>query len=93
MSSGLAAAQASGVSFVVPVRNGAAFVRETFQSIFAQADGRPMEVIAVDDRSTDESAEILRQTSAMWPIRIIAAGDTASPAQRRGRFVTTSMRP
>jgi glycosyltransferase involved in cell wall biosynthesis len=63
--------RASGVSFVVPVRNGAPFLRETFQAIFAQADGRPMEVIAVDDRSTDGSSQILRQLTAISPIRIV----------------------
>ena len=31
-----------GVSFVVPVHNGAAFVRETLEAILAQDDGRPM---------------------------------------------------
>ena len=62
----------AGVSFVVPVHNGAAFIRETLQSIFAQADGRPMEVIVVDDESRDGSAAILQQLVTMWPIRIIA---------------------
>jgi len=77
--------RAIGVSFVVPIRNGAPFLRETFQSIFAQADGRPMEVIAVDDRSTDGSSEILRQLTALWPIRIVAGeGRGAAAALNAG---------
>jgi glycosyltransferase involved in cell wall biosynthesis len=43
-----------GVSFVVPVHNGAACVREALESILGQADGRPMEIIVVDDSSQDD---------------------------------------
>src|SRR5437870_13543535 len=50
--------EAAGVSFVVPVRNGAGLIRETLESILAQADGRPLEVIVVDDGSADGSAEL-----------------------------------
>ena len=61
-----------GVSFVVPVHNGAAWVRETLEAILSQADGRPMEVIVVDDRSRDGSSAILRQLAGEWPLRIVA---------------------
>lgn len=61
-----------GVSFVVPVHNGAAWIREALEAIFAQADGRPMEVIVVDDCSRDESAHLLRQLSERWPLQILA---------------------
>jgi len=61
----------SGVSFVVPVHNGAACIRETLASIFAQADGRPVEVIVVDDWSRDGSSARLRELAAEWPIRIL----------------------
>ncbi|MBI3493618.1 MAG: glycosyltransferase [Acidobacteria bacterium] len=66
-----------GVSFVVPVHNGAAWIRDTFESILSQADGRPMEVIVVDDCSRDESSGILRQLAESRPLRNIAiiAGD------------------
>src|SRR5205823_14807024 len=65
------AAAARGVTFVVPVHNGALWIRETLESILAQADGRPMDVIVVDDRSGDGSAGILRRLAAIWPIRIV----------------------
>ena len=42
----------TGVSFVVPVHNGAAHLAETLASIGAQADGRPIEIIVVEDGST-----------------------------------------
>ena len=60
-----------GVSFVVPVHNGASCVRETLDAIFAQDDGRPMEVIVVEDRSADDSLALLRQLAAVYPLRIV----------------------
>jgi glycosyltransferase involved in cell wall biosynthesis len=48
-----------GVSFVVPVHNGASHLRETLASIVAQADGRPMEIVVVEDGSRDGSAALL----------------------------------
>lgn len=61
-----------GVSFVVPVHNGAVWIRETLESILSQADGRPMEVIVVDDRSSDGSSEVLHALAKQWPLRIVA---------------------
>ena len=51
----------TGVSFVVPVRNGAPWIRDTIAAIAAQADGRPLEIIVVDDRSVDGSSELLKR--------------------------------
>jgi glycosyltransferase involved in cell wall biosynthesis len=47
------------VSVVVPVFNGERFLRETLGSILDQ-DYRPLEVIVVDDGSTDSTADIAR---------------------------------
>ena len=69
-----------GVSFVVPVHNGAAWIRETLGAILRQADGRPMEVIVVDDRSRDGSAAILRQLASQWPLRIVAGDGRGAAA-------------
>jgi GT2 family glycosyltransferase len=60
-----------GVSFVVPVRNGAACVRQALESVVAQADGRPMEIIVVDDRSSDDSSALLHRLAEIWPLRIV----------------------
>jgi glycosyltransferase involved in cell wall biosynthesis len=46
------------VSVVMPVYNGAKYLRQALDSALAQIYA-PLEVIAVDDGSTDESAEIL----------------------------------
>jgi glycosyltransferase involved in cell wall biosynthesis len=69
-----------GVSFVVPVHNGAACIRETLASIFAQADGRPREVIVVDDWSRDGSSALLRELALEWPIRILRGQGRGAPA-------------
>ncbi len=61
----------TGVSFVVPVHNGAAHLPETLASIAAQADGRPMEIIVVEDRSDDDSAALLQSLSAIYPLTIV----------------------
>jgi glycosyltransferase involved in cell wall biosynthesis len=60
-----------GVSFVVPVHNGAACIREALEAILAQADGRPMEIIVVDDHSHDGSSAVLQRLAAIWPLRIV----------------------
>src|SRR5690242_14599686 len=74
-----------GVSFVVPVRNGAAWIEETLAAIVAQADGRPIEIIVVDDGSRDESGAIVRRLAARWPLRVVDGGGAgAAAALNRG---------
>ncbi len=78
----------AGVSFIVPVRNGAACVAEAIEAIFAQADGRPMEVIVVDDRSGDRSSEILTAIARRRPLVIVAGdGRGAAAALNQGLAV------
>lgn len=47
------------VSVIIPVHNSEQFLAETIESVLAQSY-RPIEVIVVDDGSTDESANIAR---------------------------------
>jgi len=61
-----------GVSFVVPVHNALQSIRDTLDAILSQADGRPMEVIAVDDRSDDGTSELLRELADTRQVRVIA---------------------
>ena len=46
------------VSCIVPVYNGERYLRETLDSIFAQSH-RPMQVIVVDDGSTDATPDVV----------------------------------
>jgi hypothetical protein len=80
-----------GVSFVVPVHNGAACVRDALASIVAQADGRPMEIIVVDDASDDDSSAVLQELAQVWPLHIIAgeargAAAASNTGVRAARF-------
>ncbi len=48
-----------GVSFVVPVRNGARWLEAVFAAILAQGGDRQLELLAVEDGSTDGSSDML----------------------------------
>jgi glycosyltransferase involved in cell wall biosynthesis len=50
-------------SVIVPVYNGARFLAEALQSVAAQ-DAQPLELLVVDDGSTDESVAIARAHGA-----------------------------
>ncbi|MEM7164171.1 MAG: glycosyltransferase family A protein [Planctomycetota bacterium] len=79
------------VSFVIPVRDGAAYLRESIESALQQSVP-PLEVIVVDDGSTDTSAEIAESFGA--PVRCERRGQAGQSAARnhgvsvaRGEFV------
>jgi glycosyltransferase involved in cell wall biosynthesis len=66
------------VSVVIPVYNKAPFLKECFQSVFEQTYS-DFELIAIDDRSTDDSLAVLR--SFRDPrLRIIALDTNLGPA-------------
>jgi glycosyltransferase involved in cell wall biosynthesis len=63
----------STVSVVVPTFNGAPFIREALESVFAQTR-LPAEIIVADDCSTDATAAIVSDLAgqAPVPVRLIA---------------------
>lgn len=52
---------AAAVTVVIPCYNGQAFIARTLQSVLDQQPDVPAQIIVVDDGSTDQSAEIVKQ--------------------------------
>lgn len=74
------------VTCVIPVFNGERYLRETLESVFAQTHGK-LEVIVVDDGSTDASAEIASADARLTCLRQANAGHAA--ARNRGLSAAT----
>ena len=81
-----------GTSVIIPVRNGANFIREAISSVLAQLD-RGDELIIVDDGSSDETLSIVlavadpRMRVLSTTGRGVAAARNAGLAVARGEFV------
>lgn len=77
------------VSVVIPVYNGARFLRAALESVFAQTY-RPIQVIVVDDGSIDESGPIAQSFPDVHYIRQenkgVAAARNAGIEAARGEF-------
>lgn len=72
----------SSVSVIIPCYNGAPYLRETLESALAQTH-TPLEVIVVDDGSTDDSAAIAESFGP--PVRVIRQENQGeSVARNRG---------
>ena len=83
-----AARARTGVTFLVPVKNGMPGLSRTLASIEMQADGRPMEIIVVDDRSQDSSTAWLAERARERRIRLLnGAGRGVSAALNVGMGV------
>ncbi len=70
------------VSVVIPVHNGAHFLSEAIESALNQTL-RPIEILAVDDASTDNSIRIIEQIKSDIPIRIIRRTANGGPGSAR----------
>jgi glycosyltransferase involved in cell wall biosynthesis len=79
------------VSVVIPMRNAERYVKATLESVLAQ-DGVDLEVVVVDDGSTDHSADIVRAIAERrirmiaGPQKGIAAAFNAGLAAARGQI-------
>jgi hypothetical protein len=65
------------LSVLMPTYNGAAYVAAALDSIADQV-GDDVEVIALDDGSTDETLALLRRYAERLPLRIVARGRIGS---------------
>ena len=82
------------ISVVIPVRNGERFIGRTLQSVLNQSY-QNIEVIVVDDGSTDSSLAIAKQVAANDPrVRYhsgpragVGAARNCGIAQSRGEFI------
>ena len=71
-----------GVSTIIPCLNGERYLAETIGSVLAQSY-RPLEIVVVDDGSTDRSVEIARSFGD--PVRVLTQPRSgASAARNRG---------
>lgn len=60
-----------GVTFVIPVLNGARTLKRCLSSILAQRDDRPFQIIAIDDGSLDRSLRLLTKLQRDGVLRLI----------------------
>lgn len=61
-----------GVSFVVPVRNAEQWIEGVLRAILEEDDGRPFEIIVVNDHSRDRSSELVAgMTAADNRVRVV----------------------
>ena len=74
-------ASAGTISVVVTTHNRAALVQETLASVFAQTRA-PLEVIVVDDGSTDDTSERLAPIAAAGRIRYVRQANAGLAAAR-----------
>lgn len=58
------------ISIIIPVYNGARFLAETLESVAGQTY-RPLEVVVVDDGSTDQSAQIVAEAQQRLDLPIL----------------------
>lgn len=70
----------TSISVIIPVKNAEATLDRCLASIFASTEP-PLEVIVVDDGSTDRSPEIARA----HPVTLLEAGDPGGVARARNR--------
>jgi len=80
------------VSVIIPIYNGAAYLEETLQSVFAQ-DYNPMEILLIDDGSTDTSLDIVSKfkdkvTLIVQKNRGVAVARNVGLRNAKGEFIT-----
>ncbi len=67
---------ALGLSVVIPSRDGAGRLAQTLASIARQAVSAPVEVVVVDDGSSDATLEVARRAELPWGVTKLRRHDT-----------------
>ncbi len=75
------------VAVIIPLYNGSRWIRHTLTSVLRQS-APPAEIVVIDDGSTDDSTDIVREFRR---VRLISpTGKGANPARRQGLAETTA---
>lgn len=74
------------LSVIVPVYNTAVYLQECVESIYAQGVAG-MEVIFVDDASTDDSLQVLKALQQKYPFRILTQEKNGGQSAARNRGI------
>ncbi|MBI2705057.1 MAG: glycosyltransferase family 2 protein [Actinobacteria bacterium] len=61
---------AATVSVILPLHNGAPYVEDTVESIAAQTRP-PLELVVVDDGSSDGGADLMKELDVDFPVRLV----------------------
>ena len=93
----MSAAPPPAVTVVVPTHNRAGLVRATLDSLFAQ-DHRPLELVVVDDGSTDGTADVVQawaadhpgDPAAGWGMQVLEQANAGACAARNRGFAASS---
>ena len=81
----------SGVSFVVPVYNKAAYLPDVLATIRAQRGDSARQYIFVDDGSTDDSLAILERLTAGWPNTVVVSQENLGSAHAANRGIALAV--
>ena len=64
----------TGISVVIPVRNGARWITDVIAAVDTQSGDTPIEIIVVDDHSTDDSRTLVAGLSPTSPLTVLSGG-------------------
>ncbi len=79
-----------GIAAIIPLYNGAKYIREALTSVLAQ-HLPPSEIVVVDDGSTDDGPRIVAEMAATHPIRLLHKQNGGQASARNfGVAATTS---
>ena len=70
-----------GITVIIPLYNGAAFIEQALQSVFRQTL-TPTEIVVVDDGSTDDGPAIVARLAASHPITLLRQANRGQSSAR-----------